>query len=68
MTKTTFDRILDLLGSAGAGVALLAASAPTLGIPAWLAAAGAVVAYVAGKSATPGVPFLAKAPPGDAKP
>ena len=56
-----FDRVLDFIGMAAAGVVVTAASG--VAMPAWLVIASAILAYASGKAAAPGVPMMSKRPP-----
>jgi hypothetical protein len=51
-----FDKIMDLLGSGGAAVAVIGAASPGA-IPAWLMIAGTAIAMVTGRAANKGIPI-----------
>lgn len=63
MEKSTFDKIMDLLGASGAAISVLAMSAPTLGLPAWLVATGTVIAWATGRAAGKGIPIISSFAP-----
>jgi len=58
------DKILDLVGSAGAAVSVIALANPASGIPVWLAIAGTVIAMATGRAASKGVPLYSSFKPG----
>lgn len=64
MNRSTFDKIMDLLGSGGVAVSILAVANPAIGIPAWLAITGTVLGMVTGRAASKGFPIYSSLAPG----
>ena len=59
-----FDKLMDLLGSAGAAVSVIALANPASGVPAWLAITGTVIAMATGRAASKGIPIYSSLVPG----